>query len=174
MVAIYGQLFVTKHGVRDSGIWFETLCDLTPKALESGMARLKGLSAGTKFCDWPPNPLQFKALCEAYYENLRLPSPSVAYLEIKNKAYLTRQNWSNNIVKFMASRLPSDFLDIDDSAHAYALFKEAYEQVCSLVKQGHVISETNHLHDPVMQLKKPQDISIAHRNLAAMKQRLGV
>ena len=174
MVAIYGQTFVTKHGARDCGIWLETLSDLTPKALESGMARLKGLSAGTKFCDWPPNPLQFKALCKAYYEDLLIPSPGEAYLEIKNSQYLTRQAWSNNIVKFMASRLPSDFLKIEDGKRAYALFKAAYEQVCNLVKQGHAISELTDLHDPAMQLKKPQTLSVAQRHLAAMKQQLGV
>ena len=59
LAEIYGSLFISKHGAQDSGVWFETLRDLTPIALESGLERLRALSGGTKFAEYPPNCLQF-------------------------------------------------------------------------------------------------------------------
>ena len=87
MTLIYGPLFVSKQGVTDSGIWLETLQDLTPKALESGLMRLKQLKGAKAFIEFPPNCLQFRALCLAFYEELHLPTARDAYVEIKGKYY---------------------------------------------------------------------------------------
>ncbi len=112
-------------------MWFDSLKALTPKALESGMERLKSLSAGQKFCEFPPNCLQFKSLCLAFYDDLRLPKASDAYQEIKMMAYRSNQHWSHEVVKFTASRLTAKFYAIEQEQEAYALFKKSYEQVCA-------------------------------------------
>ncbi|KTD39635.1 hypothetical protein Lmor_0001, partial [Legionella moravica] len=83
LTKIYGTLFLTKFGTHDNGTWFDTLKGLTPKALESGMERLRNLSGNGKFAEYPPNCLQFKALCMAFYDDLKLPKASDAYWEFK-------------------------------------------------------------------------------------------
>ena len=141
MTAIYGPLFVSKHGVQDNGIWLETLQDLTPKAMESGMLRLKQLKGAKAFIDFPPNCLQFRALCLSFYEELHLPTASEAYREIKRKYYSTGPYWSHQVVKYIAYQLPQDFLLIEQEQKAYALFEKLYSEVCDLVRQGHDIPE---------------------------------
>ena len=174
MVSIYGQVFITKNGASDSGIWFDVLRDLSPKALETGVARLKGLSGGTKFCDWPPNPLNMKALCMAFYEELNLPSAAEAYREIKNLRGSRRKHWSHAVVKFTASRLPSGFLNSDNEQQLYMRFKAVYEQVCNLVKQGNEIPNLNDIKEPAVCLQASVNRNVGRSHLAAIKQRLGV
>lgn len=166
---IYGQLFINKFGAEDNGMWFETLKDLTPTALEKGMERVRKLSSGSKFCEFPPNCLQFRALCLAFYEDLQLPKAHEAYQEIKSRAYVTNPYWSHDLVKFVAKCLPEDFLKIEQEHVAYAKFKKAYEQVCHLVRQGKEIPKVT---APVMRLKAP-DRNIAQHHLKQIKQMLG-
>lgn len=150
-------------------MWLETLQDLTPVALESGVDRIKKLSAGNKFAEFPPNCLQFKALCLAFYEDLRLPKVGEAYLEIRNKAYSKSLHWSHAAVKFTAQKLSLDFLDIRQEAEAYKHFKRAYNEVCHLVRQGHALPD---MPDQVL-LPKASDKAIAKRYLQTIKQQLG-
>jgi len=158
-------LFISKHGVADEGAWLATLKDLTPKALISGVERLMALSQGDKFCDFPPNCLQFRALCLGFYSDLRLPSVTEAHREVLNRAYLGQAPWSHPAVEYTAHGLGSDFLDMPNPAEAFAKFKDAYEQVCDLVKQGHSLPAITH---PVMN-KKSQTPQVARRHLAAMR-----
>lgn len=158
-----------KHGTKDRGSWVDTLKDLTPVALESGLERLKKLSAGDKFVEYPPNCLQFKALCLAFYEDLRLPKASDAYLEIRNKAYSNKISWSHAVVKFIAQKLGIDFFDIKQEAEAYKQFKDIYNDVCHLVRQG---VELPKVEARVMLVRAP-DKAIAKQHLQHIKQRLG-
>ena len=112
LTALYGQLFISKHGVADDGVWFATLKDLTPKALVSGVERLMTLSPGDKFCDFPPNCLQFRALCLSFYSELGLPKVMDAYREIENRMYLTNVAWIHPAVEYTAAKLGSDFLNM--------------------------------------------------------------
>ncbi|WP_454786166.1 hypothetical protein [Legionella sp. WA2024007413] len=170
LTAIYGQLFISKHGVNDTGVWFAALKDLTPKALDSGVERLMTLSKGDKFCEFPPNCLQFRALCLGFYSDLRLPSAAEAHREVLNSAYSTNPNWSHAVVKFTAKRLGLKFLEIDNEGHSFAVFKEAYERVCHLMRQGHQIPE---IKEKVL-CTLPQSKDIATTHLAKIRQLLGV
>ena len=175
MIPTYGKLFTSAHGAHDSGVWLETLKDLTPKALESGMARLRSLSGDSRFSQYPPNCLQFKDLCLAFYESLKLPSATEAYREIKNHQYGRGRYWSHAVVKFTAARLPADFLKNDNEFETYGLFKEAYEKVCHLVKQGHDIPHLHEIKTPAMYTaKKPASREIANMYLSQMKNKLGM
>src|SRR4051812_46957134 len=73
MIGIYSQIFITKFGEVDSGTWYEVLRDLTPKALDTGLEKIRILSAGWQFIDYPPNALQFRAICLSFYDDLGLP-----------------------------------------------------------------------------------------------------
>lgn len=168
LTSIYGPLFIHKHGSKDNGLWLEILNELTPLALESGLERIKKLSAGDKFAEYPPNCLQFKALCLAFYEDLKLPKASDAYREIRNKAYTTSIYWSHSAVSFTAQRLPLEFLSLRDT-EAYPCFKAAYEDVCHLIRQGHALPN---LPDRVM-VSSTSNKELAKKSLQQMKHQLG-
>lgn len=170
LTAIYGQLFINKHGVEDKGVWFTALKDLTPKALEIGVERLMALTKGDKFCEFPPNCLQFRALCLGYYDDLRLPTAAQAYREFVNSAYTTNKQWSHVVVKVTAEGLGPKFLDIESEGESFARFKKAYEQVCLLVRQGHQVSDVK--ESALRPL--PQSKEVATKHLFAMRQLLGV
>lgn len=143
MSQIYGQLFISRFGVKDNGSWFEALKDLTPKALESGMTRLNNLTNNAKYAEFPPNCLEFKAMCLGFYEELRLPKASDAYREIKNRAYFSTSVWSHPVIKYIDSKLPDDFLEIRNEKDAFQLFERVYLEICSLVKQGYQVPEVS-------------------------------
>ena len=168
---MYGNLFVSKFGVGDTnGVWLKTLETLTPKALESGLTRLVNLSNNGKFAEFPPNCLQFKALCLAFYEDLQLPTAGAAYREIQARLYSTNCLWSHRVIKFIAYRLPANFYYMEEEHKAYGAFKEAYEQVCNMVRQGHEIPET----PEVLPIIKPVTQSVARHHLSLIKKRLSV
>jgi hypothetical protein len=169
LTAIYGQLFVSKHGVEDTGVWFAALKDLTPKALESGVERLMTLSKGEKLCEFPPTCLQFRALCLGFYNDLRMPTAAQAHREVLNRAYTTNPCWSHVVVKYTAKRLGCEFLDIHNEGESFPIFKKAYEQVCHLVRQGHQVPE---IEEGVL-LQKPQSKEVATTHLTTMRQLLG-
>ena len=169
LTSIYGQLFIMKHGMKDRGAWVDTLKDLTPIALESGLDRLKKLSAGDKFTEYPPNCLQFKSLCLAFYEDLRLPKASDAYLEIRNKAYCNNIYWTHAVVKFIAQKLTIDFFDIQQEAEAYKQFKLVYNDVCHLVRQGMQLPKVEHR----VMVARTSNKAVAKQHLNHIKQRLG-
>lgn len=170
LIAIYGQLFISKNGESDSnGVWFAALCDLTPKALESGIKRINQLPADGKFITYPPNCLEFKGLCLAFYQNLGLPSADEAYREIKDSMFYSTPRWSHKVVKLMAMRLPQNFLLIEPEHIAKSLFRTVYDQVCHLVKQGHEIPE---IPEQVRLQARPHSKSVALYHLKKIKELL--
>lgn len=164
---VYGPLFVNKNGAKPNVTWFEALKDLTPKALVSGMERLR---QENKFIEFPPNCLQFRGLCLAFYEELGLPSTIDAFREVRMKAYRQTIHYSHPVVKLTAQKLTIEFLDIEDEGKAYAIFKEAYEGVCFLVKQGHPLPPMTERTLMV----RPQTRKIGETHLEQMKRLLGV
>ena len=150
-------------------MWFETLKDLTPCALENGIETLRRGGAGDAFCEYPPNPMQFRKLCLAFYAELRLPSVADAYREIKHRAYTTTPHWSHRAVKFTAKKLSDGFLAIEDEREAYAQFKKTYAKVCHLARMGFEIPD---IHEPLL-LGKPTNREAALTHLKQLKQHLG-
>ncbi|WP_252582803.1 hypothetical protein [Legionella lytica] len=134
------------------------------------MQRLNNLAGNGKFAEYPPNCLQFKALCLAFYDDLKLPKASEAYLEIKNSAYKETCNWSHPITAFIAQRLPEDFFLIEQESVAYTVFKPLYDQVSDLVKQGHEIPKST----MTQRVRKTRNPEVARMHLNQIKQRIGV
>jgi hypothetical protein len=169
LAELYKNVFLSKYGIEDTGEWFECLKDLTALALHNGIEKLRYLEAGHEFAKYPPNCMEFRALCLGFYSELRLPSVIDAYRETRSRSYYTSPRWSHPVVKYTAEQLSTQFLAIDDEAEAYKLFKKAYTQVCQLVKQGH---EIPHINKPVM-LPKPASKHIAQTHLQKLRQHLG-
>jgi hypothetical protein len=134
------------------------------------MERLANLSGQGKFSEYPPNCLQFKALCLAFYEDLKLPKAYEAYREIKNRPFTRKSTWSHPVVKLTATHLPADFLLIEQENEAYRKFEEAYDEVCKMVRQGHEIPET----DEPKRIEAPRTKAVAQSHLQQIKRRLGV
>lgn len=170
LTAIYGQLFISKHGVKDTGVWFTALKDLTPRALDSGMERLMALTLGEKFCEFPPNCLQFRALCLGFYNDLCLPTAANALREVLNSAYISNPQWSHPVVEYTAKKLGRTFLTIENEGASFQRFKDVYEQVCLLVRQGHPLPK---IKEEVVQ-HPPASTAVASVHLKTMRQLLGV
>lgn len=147
-------------------MWFKVLSDLTPKALESGIERLHKTE---KFLDYPPNPLQFRALCLAFYEELKLPTAASAYQEIKSIGLGLNSYAANPIIRFIASKLPEDFFLLQEQA-AYRVFERVYSKVCHLVKQGHPLPQ---LKKEKQFAKKPINHAVGQAHLQKIKILLG-
>lgn len=169
LTKIYGQLFVKQYGTHDNGTWLEVLKTLTPKALESGMERIRNLSGNGKFAEYPPNCLQFKALCQAFYDDLNLPSASIAYREIRNSVYKSDLNWSHSLIAYVAHKLPENFFLIEQEHVAYSIFKTIYHQVCDLLKQGHELPRVA----STFSIKKTKNPEMARAYLSQIKQYIG-
>lgn len=73
------------------------------------------------------------------------------------------------MVKFIAQKLTIDFFSIKQEAEAYQRFKEAYNDVCDLVRQGVDLPKMEHR---VMMTREPNK-AIAKQHLENIKQRLG-
>ena len=166
---MYGQLFVSKNGSKDNGTWFDVLKGLTPKALESGVERLKNLEANGKFLEFPPNCLQFKALCVAFYEELRLPKVIDAYREVVRLGRDDKPRWSHPIIGFICKRMPDEFFKIEQESLAFSVFNDVYSQVCDLIKQGHELKAPKEYP----KIRRVPNREIAHAHLKQMKQIIG-
>lgn len=167
MTSIYGNVFLTKNGQQDSGVWQECLKDLTPKAIEKGIERLMKLDH--KFIDFPPNCLQFRALCLAYYEELHLPSASLSFSEVEQVlAGAKRLASCHQVVRYIAAKLPRDFFDKNSRQEAYKKFEALYNKIVFLLKQGNTMPEVN-----IAISKQPASAAIAERALGTMRRLLG-
>jgi len=62
MIAHFGQLWITKYGEEDQGIWRMFLAEFTLRKLNDGIDLWR--SCSSDFAEFPPTPKQFVALCE--------------------------------------------------------------------------------------------------------------
>lgn len=172
LVAIYGALFVRKFGQKDNGTWFDTLKDLTPKALESGIERLRRSCAGDKFAEFPPNSLEFRRLCTAYYDELTLPKVGAAYAEFLDQTHMPRPHFSHPVIGYVSRKMTENKGLPYNSPETYAQFKEKYEQVCWYVKQGHQLP--NEPFTPLAQLQPSPKSAVAEAHLLQLRKALGM
>ncbi|MFT4058921.1 MAG: hypothetical protein QM652_05170 [Legionella sp.] len=163
---MYGNLFINQHGIEDNGLWYEVLNDLTPRALESGVDRI---IKGSHYSKYPPNAMEFRKLCEGFYEDVNIPSSSEAFNEIRLSTYRNKCNWSHPIVAYIASKLSASFYDMEKDVEAYSVFIRIYEQVRSLLYQGHELPQFT----VPKKIEKEKNPEIAQKHLAHIRQLLG-
>ena len=164
LTSLYSNLFLSKFGAEDTGTWFECLKDLTPRAIDNGIETLRCGGANGKYAQFPPNPVEFRMLCLAYYANLHLPSEAIAYEEITGRA-----NRPCPAVKFTAKKLGADFFKMKDDRVARELFNKTYAKVCHLVRMGHELPDEL---EPLL-LNKPISRDVGKSHLKALIQHLG-
>lgn len=168
---LYTNLFTAKYGIKDNGTWFEVLKDLTPMAINKGLEKLRDLSVNLKFVDYPPNPLQFRALCMSWYEDLGLPKASAAYEEILQFEEQGGSTWSHSVVRYIAHKLVNNnFYGFTRDCDRYGRFLQVYDEVCLRVRKGFILPEINMQKD----IRKKVTPGVSTANLAQMKRLLGV
>jgi hypothetical protein len=79
MAEVFGHRWVSSFGDEPNQSWIDGLADMTPEDLRFGLSALKGWRD-----EWPPNLLQFRALCRPTIEDAHriyrpaLPEPPEA------------------------------------------------------------------------------------------------
>lgn len=134
-------MFINKYGVEDSGIWYQVLKDLTPKAIEMGIERLITMQTGLKFAEFPPSPMQFRAICLDVFGDLKLPPASQVYQDIEWLNRGINQYSMHPLSRYIATKLPKKFYEMDALHERYEIFNQVYEKVCHLIRQGHKIPD---------------------------------
>lgn len=152
--------------MEDSGAWFECLKDMTPRSLENGVETLRRGGDNGKFVEFPPNPVQFRRLCLAYYVSLGLPSATDAYQQIRG---LANKNRPHPAVKFTAKKLGAGFFEMENEREARMLFDQMYAKVCHSARLGHEFPDSR---EPLF-VEKPRTHSVAIAALNALKQHVG-
>lgn len=169
MISLYRQVFISKHGEKDDGTWFETLKDLTPHALAGGIERIMTLKAGLKFAEFPPNAMQFKALCLAFYdEDIKLPSITRTFDEICDFVNSGSMHFSHPIVKYIASKMDENFYQHARDRRYHACkdsLQQVYDAACYVLRQGFELPEVI-LHPRCIRTSTP---AVARKHLNSFK-----
>lgn len=138
---IYGPLFINKYGEKDSGVWYQTLHDLTDADILFG---LHAMLRDTRFETWPPNCTQFRHLCIRRSEGISLPSVHQAFNEAReNLVFTTPRRWSHPAVKFTVKYVGLEQVNSADKHSAFQDFTTAYEKICARIALGHEVPHVN-------------------------------
>ena len=122
------------------------------------------LEAGDKFAEFPPNPMQFRAICLGFYSSMDLPTSGKAFDEFQRLHYQSSHQ-IHPVVRYMAKKLPESFYKIETVAEAWKEFSQVYDKVCNLLYQGHALPE---LPEPKT-IKKAPSKAVSRRHLDQMK-----
>ncbi|OHV12982.1 replication protein P [Kushneria phosphatilytica] len=104
MRSMFGNRFTSQWGAYDEGgVWLGELTHLTPRLLELGIGKLRARvrdAARSGDEAWPPQPLEFAALCEPTAEDLGMPSVDRAWREANGHAHDPEgHRWSHPAVR---------------------------------------------------------------------------
>lgn len=132
---IYGPLFTNRQGEKDSGVWFEALCDLTENDIKFG---IWALYRAPKHKDWPPTCIQFRHLCLSQYEPEENGIPAVhkAFDEARRNLSCSKPHWSHPAIKFTVKLVGIDNVNAARTDLALAAFKPVYKKVCAEICLG--------------------------------------
>ena len=129
---IYGAYFTTKHGDKDSGVWFQALHDVSEEEIALG---LRALFDDERFETWPPNCIQFRHLCIKRRKK-ELPSVHKAFNEARSNLNFSTITWSHPAVKFTVKHLGVDVVNAARADIAFAEFSKLYAKVCQRINEG--------------------------------------
>ena len=135
LTEIYSSRFVNAYGVKDSGVWYHALSDLTNDDFRQGLYLMM---RDARFETWPPNCTQFRHLCLKGRE-VTLPTVHQAFKEARQNAYAATPVWSHLAVKFTVKYVG---VDVVHSAHthvAFQTFEKGYAKVCARIAEGYAI-----------------------------------
>ena len=128
MVGLYGTRFTSAYGVDPTPEWQMVASNCTPEMLKRGLDRCV-----EQFESWPPNPIEFRALCLPQAEDLGLPSEDQAFAQavgnVKERhpsVLLTMRNMGSDLFTLRHS----------DEKKARKMFAEAWARTVNFVANG--------------------------------------
>ena len=131
---IYGARFVNQYGEYDSGVWYQSLHDLTTDDVSFG---LHIMMRDIRFETWPPNCTQFRHLCCRRHQINGLPTVHQAFNEAReNLLFSSNRRWSHAAVKFTVKYVGVDVVNHADKAYAFKAYALGYEKVCARIAAG--------------------------------------
>lgn len=137
MTDIYGARFVNAYGVKDSGVWFHALHDLTEDELRTG---LYAVMRDARFETWPPNCTQFRQLCLTG-KKTTLPTVHQAFNEARQNALYSNPKWSHEAVKFTVKYVGVDEVNSAYTHVAFQRFEKGYAKVCERILAGFAVPD---------------------------------
>lgn len=129
---IYGARFSNAYGLKDSGVWYHALSDLTEGDVRDG---LYFMMRDERFETWPPNCTQFRQLC-LKGKKTALPTVHQAFAEARQNALYAVPKWSHPAVKFTVKYVGVDVVNSAHTHEAFQLFSKGYSKVCARIAEG--------------------------------------
>ena len=136
---IYGARFVNAYGVKDTGVWYHALCDLTEDDFRQGLYLMM---RDARFETWPPNCTQFRQLCLKGKTGL-LPTVHQAFSEARQNALYASPKWSHPAVKFTVKYVGVDVVNSAYTHVAFQTFEKGYLKVCARIADGFAVPDVN-------------------------------
>ena len=166
---LYGFTFASQYG-DDPTIEWEMACNgLEPQEIKAGLEKMVSSGNYKKF---PPNPIEFRALCMPCGEDYGLPDDDEAYSQATRWGQLRggdpkRQHPA--VLKFLQDVGQCDFHEMR-SKESRAKFNERWPNVVRYVASG------GELPDIHLQIEDntPSDKKTASSHLDALKKSMGI
>ncbi|WP_263082118.1 hypothetical protein [Endozoicomonas sp. Mp262] len=131
------------------GTWFKALKHLDRRQLKIGLIKL---AKTTKHWRWPPNPLEFRGLCEVLPEDLDWPTENDAWEEVTHYSRQPASHpWSHLAVKMAGQE--TGWFAITHAETDVALdklkkqFCKAYKTLAKAVFEGAALEPVEQLED---------------------------
>ena len=129
---IYGARFSNAYGLKDSGVWYHALSDLTEENVRDG---LYFMMRDERFETWPPNCTQFRQLC-LKGKTGALPTVHKAFAEARQNALYAAPKWTHPAVKFTVKYVGVDVVNSAYTHVAFQTFEKGYAKVCARIAEG--------------------------------------
>ena len=133
MTGLYGTRFTSAYGTDPTPEWEMVASNCTPEMLKRGLDRCV-----EQFESWPPNPIEFRALCLPQAEDLGLPNEDQAFAQavgnVKERhpsVLLTMRNMGSDLFTLRHS----------DEKKARKMFADEWARTINFVASGGELPE---------------------------------
>ena len=133
MTGLYGNRFSSAYGTDPTTEWEMVASNCTPEMLKRGLDRCV-----KEFESWPPNPIEFRALCLPQAEDLGLPGEDQAFAQavgnVKERhpsVLLTMRNMGSDLFTLRHS----------DEKKARKMFADEWARTINFVANGGELPE---------------------------------
>lgn len=166
MGKVFGSRWVHKHGTAPSPEWIIALSNVGDIGLQAALRRIGELKPNASGEIWPPEMIDFLAMCRPTPAELGLPDVNTAY------RHAVVSNWSHPVVYAAAVSVGTFELRNMAEAKSRPLFERAYRDVCEEWMHGaryEVPKRTAVEHKPVRTTRER-----AMQHIATLKKIVGV
>lgn len=130
MGKVFGSRWVHKHGTSPSSEWITALDTVGDIGLQTALRRIGELKPNAAGEIWPPEMIDFLAMCRPSPEELGLPDLDTAY------RHACVSNWSHPVVYEAAKRIGTFEIRSMPESKSRPLFERTYRAVCAEILAG--------------------------------------